>query len=68
MHSAGQTHSYITESALCFKELKEIPIFNKSIDTVNDFRKSLVQLDIKRWLKDLMMLNVFYSYNCDKNR
>lgn len=38
MQSAGKTHSYITENALCFRDFKEIPTFNKSTNKINDFK------------------------------
>jgi hypothetical protein len=44
MHLAGQTHNYITEKALCFRELKDIPMFNKSTNKINDFRNSGITL------------------------
>jgi len=47
MHSAGQTHSCITENALCFRELKEITTFNKSTNKINDFRNSCTTLHWK---------------------
>ena len=47
MHSAGQTHSSITRNALCFRELKEIPMFNKSTNKINYFRNSCTTLHLK---------------------